>query len=282
MSASAVSLQAKVLCSVTMKIAAFNVQNLGPKKVKDDFVVGKLVKIMARYTVIVILEVQGKGNTVVKRLKKELNETQDHPYEVICSEGLGRNSHNEKYAFFYREDEVELIDQWQYEDEQEGDEDAFAREPFIVRFKCPKAAVEDLVLIPIHTKPDDSEKEIDELDDVVREVEEHWDTENIMILGDFNADGRYMSRRKLDRSHLRSECYHWVIDDDEDTTVSGSNDHTYDRIVVYGEALKDAIVANSGKPYNFEKALRLSNENALRISDHYPVEVKLKAKRRRS
>ncbi|KAM9757999.1 deoxyribonuclease gamma-like [Menidia menidia] len=216
-----------------MKIAAFNVRNLGLKKVRDKFVGGKLVKIISRYSIIVILEVQGKGNTV-------------------------------------------------YEDEQEGDEDAFAREPFIVRFKCPKAAVEDLVLIPIHTKPDDSEKEIDELDDVVREVEKYWKTKNIMILGDFNADGPYMSRRKLNRSRLRSNKYHWVIKDKVDTTVRGSNDHTYDRIVVYGEALKDAIVANSGKPYNFDKALRLSNKNALRISDHYPVEVKLKAKRRRS
>ncbi|MED6288246.1 hypothetical protein CHARACLAT_024724 [Characodon lateralis] len=36
-----------------------------------------------------------------------------------------------------REAEVKLTDQHQYEDNQLGDEDAFAREPFVLRFHCP-------------------------------------------------------------------------------------------------------------------------------------------------
>lgn len=36
-----------------------------------------------------------------------------------------------------RPDEVTLKDSHQYEDNQAGDEDAFAREPFILRFDCP-------------------------------------------------------------------------------------------------------------------------------------------------
>lgn len=35
-----------------------------------------------------------------------------------------------------REDEAQLVDTYQYEDNQEGDEDAFSREPFILRFTC--------------------------------------------------------------------------------------------------------------------------------------------------
>lgn len=35
-----------------------------------------------------------------------------------------------------REDEAELVDTYQYEDNQVGDEDAFSREPFILRFSC--------------------------------------------------------------------------------------------------------------------------------------------------
>lgn len=38
----------------------------------------------------------------------------------------------------YRTDSVRLIDQYQYPDTQEGDEDAFAREPFVVHFQAPK------------------------------------------------------------------------------------------------------------------------------------------------
>lgn len=40
--------------------------------------------------------------------------------------------------FSYRTNSVRLIDQYQYPDMQIGDEDAFAREPFIVRFRAPK------------------------------------------------------------------------------------------------------------------------------------------------
>lgn len=39
---------------------------------------------------------------------------------------------------FYRTDSVRLINQYQYPDTQKGDEDAFAREPFVVYFQAPK------------------------------------------------------------------------------------------------------------------------------------------------
>lgn len=53
--------------------------------------------------------------------------------------------------------------------------------------------------------------------------------QNIMILGDFNADGRYLSKRKKESIRIRSESYHWLISDDVDTTSSNRNDNTYDR-----------------------------------------------------
>lgn len=51
-----------------------------------------------------------------------------------------------------------------------------------------------------------------------------------MILGDFNADGPYVSKKKMEKIRIRSDPdFHWLIGDDVDTTVSQSNDHTYDR-----------------------------------------------------
>lgn len=43
-----------------------------------------------------------------------------------------------------------------------------------VLVSCFGAVVEDLVLIPVHTKPEDSLKELDELHDVVEAVRKHW------------------------------------------------------------------------------------------------------------
>lgn len=47
----------------------------------------------------------------------------------------------------YRTDSVRLINQYQYPDTQKGDEDAFAREPFVVHFRAPKTGNMKLSLV---------------------------------------------------------------------------------------------------------------------------------------
>lgn len=41
----------------------------------------------------------------------------------------------------------------------------------------PTTVLKDLVMIPVHTKPEDSEKELDELYDVFQHVKEKWRTD---------------------------------------------------------------------------------------------------------
>lgn len=265
--------------TVKMKIAAFNVKNLGIKKVTDKTVVQYLIKILSRYSVVVVLEVVDKSGEAMKTLLERLNSLRSnkkHPYSVVSSFPLGRDSYKEQFVCFYRKDEVALKACYQYADDQPGDKDVFAREPFALRFSCPATVVKDLVLVPVHTKPEDSLKELDELHDVVQAVRNTWGSDNIVILGDFNADGRYLSRKKLETIRIRSEAYHWLIEDDVDTTSSNYNDHTYDRIVVFGDKMLNAVVPGSAKTFNFQKAFKLDDDTALSISDHYPVEVKLK------
>uniref|UniRef100_A0A3P9M2P3 Deoxyribonuclease 1 like 4, tandem duplicate 2 n=1 Tax=Oryzias latipes TaxID=8090 RepID=A0A3P9M2P3_ORYLA len=296
-----------------MKIAAFNMKNLGQKKVSDKKVVNHLIKIMSQYSIVVILEVMDKSGEAMKLLLEKLNssrsvhtvrclshrsrcrrsadgdssrmrahrlsvslsQNKESPYGMICSKSLGRDTYKEKYVCFYRTEEVELKDSKQYADDQPGDEDAFAREPFILRFSCPSTAVKDLVLIPVHTVPEDAEKELDELFDVVTEVSREWETDNIMILGDFNADGRYLSKKGKKKIRIHQAPFYWLIDDDVDTTTRTSNDNTYDRIVVHGQTLLDAVLPGSAKAFNFQEKFKLTEEEALSISDHYPVEVEL-------
>ncbi|KAF1392146.1 hypothetical protein PFLUV_G00049540 [Perca fluviatilis] len=268
---------------VKMKIAAFNAKNLGTKKVTDKVVVQRLTEIMSRYSVVVILEVMDKSGKAMEKLLKELNNNssnKNRPYSMKASGQLGRDTYKERFVCFYREADVTLKDFYQYEDNQVGDLDAFAREPFILRFSCPSTVVKDLVLIPVHTKPEDSLKELDELHDVVDYIRKKWGTDNIMILGDFNADGRYLSKKKKDKIRITSAPYRWLIADDVDTTSSNCNDNTYDRIVVYGQSMLDSIVPGSAKAFNFQTEFKLTDEEALSISDHYPVEVELKTSRK--
>uniref|UniRef100_UPI0037E76046 deoxyribonuclease-1-like n=1 Tax=Semicossyphus pulcher TaxID=241346 RepID=UPI0037E76046 len=258
-----------------MKIAAFNAKRLGLRKIHDEVVRRNLIKIVSRYSVVVLLEVMGHGGRAMDLFLKELNETtanRHRPYDIVNSGSLGRRSYMEQFVFFYRMDEVSVIDKYQYEEE---DEDVLAREPYIVKFDCPNTEVEELVLIPVHTKPEDAEIEMGALHDVVEAARTRWGSDNIMILGDFNADGRYFNRRGRENVRIGYPPYHWLIDDDVDTTTSDTTDHTYDRIVVFGDNMYHAVVPDSAKPFDFQRAYRLSDATTQAISDHYPVEVEL-------
>ncbi|XP_063076541.1 deoxyribonuclease-1-like [Engraulis encrasicolus] len=259
-----------------MKIASFNVQRFGLKKVSDPFVLSTLVKIVSRYDIMLILEVTDVSGDSVDLFLKELNAANTvHHYTLKISTRLGRTRYKEQFLFLYRDDLVDLVDTYQYEDNQVDDHDAFAREPYILRFMCSHTVLKDLVLIPVHTKPDDSVKELDELYEVFQMVHKKWNTDNVMILGDFNADGTYVS--DFNQIRIRSDKnFHWLIGDDVDTTANTGNEHTYDRIVVYGDDMLAAVVPGSAQPFNFHTEYNLSERKALKVSDHYPVEVELR------
>ncbi|XP_036389569.1 deoxyribonuclease-1-like isoform X2 [Megalops cyprinoides] len=265
-----------------MKIASFNIQRFGQTKMSDPNILSILVKvkragagqIVSRYDIIVILEVVDISGVSVDCFLRELNRVnQEHHYTLKISSRLGRTRYKEQFLFLYRDDVVDLVGSYQYEDDQAGDTDVFAREPYILRFSSDSTVLKDLVLIPVHTKPEDSEKELDELYEVFLTVKDKWRTDNIMILGDFNADGAYISASEMKNIRIRSDKnFHWLIGDDVDTTAHPGNEHTYDRIVVYGDDMLEAVVPNSAQPFNFQKALRLTEAM---VSDHYPVEVEL-------
>ncbi|XP_032432709.1 deoxyribonuclease gamma-like isoform X3 [Xiphophorus hellerii] len=163
--------------------------------------------------------------------------------------------------FLYRDDMMDLIDSYQYEDNQENDVDAFLREPYILYFKPHNTVLKDLVLIQVRATPQDSEKELDELYDVFLIARDKWKTDNVMILGDFRADGASVTDKQMQNIRIRSDRnFHWLIGDDVDTTSATTNNHTYDRIVVYGDDLLATIVPNSAKAFNFQKEFNLTNK----------------------
>ncbi|XP_012717708.2 deoxyribonuclease-1-like 1 [Fundulus heteroclitus] len=260
-----------------MKIASFNAQRFGVTKVSDPEVLSTLIKIVSRYDIIVILEVVDVSGASIKLLLTELNRVNtSHHYALQLSTRLGRSRYKEQFMFLYRDDVVDLIDSYQYEDNQVNDVDVFAREPYILYFKPRNTVLKDLVLIPVRATPNDSEKELDELYEVFLAVRDKWKTDNVMILGDFRADGANLTAKKMKKIRIRSDTnFHWLIADDVDTTAATTNNHTYDRIVVYGDDLLATIVPNSAKAFNFQKEFNLNETMALKVSDHYPVEVEL-------
>uniref|UniRef100_A0A673MC20 Deoxyribonuclease 1 like 4, tandem duplicate 1 n=1 Tax=Sinocyclocheilus rhinocerous TaxID=307959 RepID=A0A673MC20_9TELE len=146
-----------------MKVTTFNIQKFGKSKLSDLFVLKTLIKV----SIIVILEVVDSSGDSVDNFPEELNKfNKTHYYTLEISTRLGRGNYKEQFMFLYSQD---------YSNDTKHD------------------LLEDLVLMPVHTKPEDSVKELDELYDVFQNVKMKW---------------------KTDVKHYN---FHWLITDDVDT-----------------------------------------------------------------
>ncbi|KAF3846964.1 hypothetical protein F7725_004042 [Dissostichus mawsoni] len=215
-------------------IGAFNIQQFGDKKSQNKDVMEIIKEIVLRYDIILIQEVLDKD---LKRFSSV-------------------RPHHET---------VSVTDSFQYDGLKP---DVFERPPFVVQFSSTETAVEEFVLIPIHTQPDSAVQEIDDLVDVVDAAKQRWkNNKNIMVLGDFNADGTYVEDEDWKKIRLfTNKDFHWLIADGVDTTVAAKSSNTYDRIVVTTEMEKGVVAGRSG---------------AEKVSNHFPVEVELSKKNKK-
>nr|XP_056723327.1 deoxyribonuclease-1-like 1 [Euleptes europaea] len=259
------------------RICAFNTQRFAQGKADKADVMDVLVKILSRCDISVLQEVMDAKGKAVPALLAALNSFDSSgPYNYLASPLLGRSNYQERYVFVYRSGKTRLLDAYTYKDDHPDRPDVFAREPYIVRFTLPSKALPDVVLIPQHTMPSKAEAEIDALYDVFLNVRDRWKTEDMIFLGDFNADCGFVAKKRWDQIRLRQQPgFHWLIGDKADTTVRENTRCAYDRIVVHGERCLRAVVPGSAQPFDFPKEYGLSEAEALKISDHYPVEVEL-------
>ncbi|XP_040448803.1 deoxyribonuclease-1-like [Falco naumanni] len=266
--------------ATTLKIGAFNIKTFGDSKMSNQTIANIIVSILSEYDIIVVQELRDADLSSVKKLMGQLNSTSLHPYNFLASIPLGRTSYKEQYLYIYRSDMVSVLGSYYYDDGCEPcGTDTFSREPFIVKFSSPTTRVEEFVIVPLHAKPSHAPEEIDALYEVYTNVVNKWATNNILLLGDFNADCSYVTSAEWPSIRLRSlDACEWLIPDSADTTVADTTDCAYDRIVACGTALRQDIEPGSATVNNFQKTFHLQRKDALAVSDHFPVEVILKAR----
>ncbi|XP_068454295.1 deoxyribonuclease I-like 1-like isoform X2 [Clinocottus analis] len=269
----------------SLKICAFNVQSFGESKANNKKVMGILLKILSRCDLCLIQEVRDSKGAAIQTLVKDLNRfDKSNSYSYVESERLGRKTYKEQYVYIYRTNVLTIKEHYQYPKlggEGINETDVFSREPFIVRFHSPTTLVKDFVLIGQHTCPRNAMKEINELYTVFKGIYKRWKTDNVMILGDLNAGCSYVTIKGWRAVRLRSDPkFRWLIGDEQDTTVREKTHCAYDRIIVHGREIISSIVPDSAQPFNFKKSFHLTEEEALEVSDHFPVEVDLKPNHR--
>ncbi|NP_001075983.1 deoxyribonuclease-1 precursor [Equus caballus] len=262
--------------ALSLRIAAFNIRTFGETKMSNDTLSNYIVQILNRYDIALIQEVRDSHLTAVGKLLDRLNQDDPNTYHFVVSEPLGRNNYKERYLFVFRPDQVSLLDSYQYNDGCEPcGNDTFSREPAIVKFSSPFTQVKEFAIVPLHAAPSDALAEIDSLYDVYLDVQQKWDMEDIMLMGDFNAGCSYVTSSQWPSIRLRrNPAFWWLIPDTADTTVKSTH-CAYDRIVVAGTLLQEAVVPDSAVPFDFQAAYGLNDQTAEAISDHYPVEVTL-------
>jgi len=245
-------------------VGAFNVQVFGTTKAARGDVMDILGQTIRSYDLIAIQEIRDSSGTALPALLEEVN-SDGSQYTYVASERLGRTVSKEQYAYFYNTETVKLLGAPQIYPEPEGT-DPFHREPFIVWFEGTRDPVSAVCAV-IHTDPDEATEEIDSLIDVVDWINRTYPSEpDVIVMGDFNADGRYFDEES--ECPLRAIDYTWLICNDCDTTT-GDTVMTYDRIVIT-RSLDDEYTGTAGV-FRYDDCFGVSSPLVTGVSDHYPV-----------
>jgi len=239
-------------------IATFNIQVFGESKRLKPSVMGILADIADEFDVIAIQEIRDVSGETPGAFLSAMNAQGGEAHDMVVSERLGRTTSKEQYAIYYDQLVVDVVGApATYPDAG----DVFEREPFGARFH---AAGFDFVLLNVHIKPDDALAEISALNDVVVWAVDRFQDEDVVILGDFNADCSYLSEE------IREAVLplNWITPTDFDTTVAGTV-CTYDNIVL-SESLMDEFTG-AVEVFRFDAEYGLVGELTEDVSDHYPV-----------
>ncbi|MBZ9577990.1 endonuclease/exonuclease/phosphatase family protein [Patescibacteria group bacterium] len=255
----------------TLRIAAFNIQIFGKTKREKEEVMNVLKKIAQEFDIMLVQEIRDVKKETTPYYLQKINEAVGYEkYAFKRSERLGRSSAKEAYAYFYDTDKVEFIENSDYIYNDVND--VFEREPYIVSFRSGNF---DFTLVGIHVKPDDADSEIGHLANVVDSIlAKNPSEEDIIVMGDFNADGSYFDEND-NTNPFKASKFHWVITNDMDTMTK--TDWTYDRMVMMDSTLNHEYAEDSAEVFYFDKEYGIDDETFVwEVSDHYPIYANFK------
>lgn len=276
------------------RLASFNIRTFGRAKMRHPFVVAMLARIVSNFDLVAIQELRDKSQSTVPRFVQKLNTGPRH-YKAIVGPRLGRTRSKEQYVFLYRPKIFAVQGQATYPDPQ----DHWHREPLAAKFRLKGKGV-SFVLLNVHVDPDEARQEIKQIPRVFAWAQKKFKAQEIIFMGDLNADCRYYKEEKLPVL-ARKHGFELLTPNSVDTTEAKSS-CSYDRILRQGRlfrVLQQGVVRFDGEPYRLPPKLpdqikkrypqwrRLMHKAALRfrykgktrrlkpkrISDHYPIFV---------
>jgi deoxyribonuclease-1-like protein len=248
----------------TIRIATFNIQVFGEAKLNDPQVMQTIVAILRSFDLIAIQEVRSVTQDIMPQLIALLNADGKYHYDYAIGPRLGRTSSKEQYAFVFDTATIEL-DRYQLYTVDDPD-DLLHREPLVGWFRARGPAPEQAFtfsLATIHTDPDETNQELDVLDDVFFKVREdpRRGEDDVILVGDFNARASKLRQLGQMRGLVK------VIDGE--TPTNTLHNAQYDNIL-FQETATTEFTGRCGV-FDFRRQYNLSLDQAQRVSDHMPV-----------
>ena len=245
----------------TIAVGTFNIQVFGQSKLENPNVMKVLAQIVRRFDVLAIQELRSKEQDVIPRFLELIN-ADGSRFDYIIGPRLGRTASKEQYVYLYDANRLEVLPGSVYT--ADDPDDRLHREPLVATFRVRDAQKPDpftFTLINIHTDPDETEWELDALDDVFIAVQrDRIREDDVILLGDLNVDEYHLGELG------RLPGMAWTIAG-QPTNTRGTE--TYDNILFN----RRATVEYTGRAgvLNVQQEFGLSLEEALDVSDHLPV-----------
>lgn len=245
-----------------IKIASFNIQVFGEKKLANPGIVDVLVKVCRHFDVIAIQEVRSEQQNILPMFVQELNKD-GSKYNFVIGPRLGRTASKEQYAFIFDTESIEVDRNQLYT--LEDPDDLLHREPLVALFRVrglPPEQAFTFKLVDIHTDPDEVAKELNVLDDAFYAIRDKdgIPEDDVIILGDLNSDDKHLGE-------LGSIPNLGHVIADHATNTRGT--HEYDNILFDSRATVE--FTGRGGVFDYMREYNLSLDDALLVSDHLPV-----------
>lgn len=245
----------------SVRIATFNIQVFGESKLEDDRTMSVLAQVARQFDVLAIQEIRAKSHDIMPRFVDLIN-AKGRRYDYVIGNRLGRTNSKEQYAFVFDTETIDIDQSSLYT--VDDPDDRLHREPLVAGFRAKGADASQaftFTLVNIHTDPDEVQAELNALDDVFRAVRNDGrDEDDVILLGDLNADDTQLGE-------LARIPYLAVAVSGSPTNTRGTEQ--YDNVLFDARATAE-FTGRSGV-FNLMKEFDLTLEEALAVSDHFPV-----------
>lgn len=247
--------------SNSILIASFNIQVLGKSKMSKPGVVDILAHIIRQFDIVAIQEVRAKDDDILPSLVAAVN-ADGSQFSYLIGPRLGRSVSTEQYAFVFDTNRIETDPSAQGTIQDPSD--LMHREPFVARFRT-RTSVPDQAfsfwLVNIHTDPDEVPQEVDALADVFQIMQTaRPDEDDVILLGDLNASETQLGRLG------QIPGIHWAV---RGVMTNTRQSKAYDNILFHSESTSE--FTGRWGVYDMQRVYGISQEDALKVSDHLPV-----------